>query len=246
MEIQDKFLIFNDLPTSEMTFVKGGNFLMGSDEYADEKPVHEVAVSDYWIGTFPVTQALWKKVMLGVNPSYFKGDMHPVECVSWNDITDKFLPALNKMTGKNYRLPTEAEWEYAARGGTHWQDDFKYAGSHDIDKVAWYDPNSHQKTNPVGLKTPNQLGLFDMSGNVWEWCSDWYKAYSRAAVSNPKEATEESFRVLRGGSWHDASGACRPSHRNYTHPELNYDLLGFRLVINANNGLKRVEDPTYR
>ena len=230
MQTHDNFLIFNDIPTSGMSFVKGSTFKMGSNDDEREKPIHDVTLNDYWIGTFPVTQALWKKVMKEANPSYFKGDNRPVECISWEDIDKRFLPALNSLTGKKYRLPTEAEWEYAAKGGTHWQDNFKYAGSNDIDEVAWFDDNSHQETKPVGLKAPNQLNLYDMSGNVWEWCSDWYSAYSSTATANPTGAVAGSNRVLRGGSWDDGSGYCRPSYRSLIEPALFNDSLGFRLV----------------
>ncbi len=233
MPIPSNEFIFNDIPTSEMTFVKGDTFKMGSSA----KDMHDVFLDDYWIGTFPVTQALWKKVMQQANPSYFKGDNRPVESISWNDIDTKFLPALEALSGKKYRLPTEAEWEYAAKGGTHWQNNFTYAGSNDIDEVAWFGPNSHQETKPVGLKAPNQLGLFDMSGNVWEWCSDWYSSYSPAvssaagsAVSNPIGAVKGSDRVVRGGGWGTGSGHCRTTSRGSGRPASGDSTLGFRLV----------------
>ncbi|MDZ7876488.1 MAG: formylglycine-generating enzyme family protein [Saprospiraceae bacterium] len=221
--------IFKEIPYSTMTFVKGGTFQMG-----EGKDLHAVRLDDFWIGTFPVTQALWKKVMGNANPSWFKGDNRPVENVSWNDIKNTFLPALNKLTGKNYRLPTEAEWEYAAKGGEHWTNNFQYAGSNDIDEVAWFVKNSHQESKPVGLKAPNQLGLYDMSGNVWEWCSDWYGNYSPATdvpIANPTGAVEGSYRVMRGGSWFNSSVFCRTSYRYNDHPAYDYNNVGFRLVL---------------
>ena len=164
------------LPQIEMVFVKGGTFMMGatpeqgSDAGDGEKPVHSVTVSDFYIGKYEVTQAQWKAVM-GKNPSHYKGENRPVERVSWYDI-QKFIEKLNAKTGKRYRLPTEAEWEYAARGGNQ-SKGYKYSGSNDIGSVAWYTNNSGDRTHPVGQKQPNELGLYDMTGNVWEWCSDW-------------------------------------------------------------------------
>uniref|UniRef100_UPI003364F926 formylglycine-generating enzyme family protein n=1 Tax=Haliscomenobacter sp. TaxID=2717303 RepID=UPI003364F926 len=159
--------------------VKGGTFLMGSEEkdkdaYEWEKPVHPVKVSDFWMGECVVTQALWKAIMGEENaPFYFQGDERPAETVSWELINDEFLPRLNNMTGENYRLPTEAEWEYAARSGIH-ESPYLYAGSNRLEDVGWYGENSHGEAKPVGLKKPNALGLYDLSGNVDEWCADWY------------------------------------------------------------------------
>ncbi|HDP98542.1 MAG TPA: hypothetical protein ENN22_05075, partial [bacterium] len=157
--------------TADMVFVAGGTFMMGSNEYDNEKPIHKVYVDDFYIGKYEVTQKQWFEIM-GSNPSRFKGDNLPVERVSWNDVQE-FIRKLNAKTGGNFRLPTEAEREYASRGGSR-SAHFKYSGSNNVDNVAWYDNNSGRKTHPVGTKQPNELGLYDMSGNVWEWCSDWY------------------------------------------------------------------------
>mgnify|MGYP001804168081 CR=1 FL=1 len=162
--------------SENMVFVKGGTFNMGSNDGRDiEKPLHEVQVGDFYIGKYEVTQAQWRRIM-GNSPSSFNNcDDCPIESVSWNDI-QRFLKKLRKQTGQKYRLPTEAEWEYAARGGNK-SKGFTYAGSNALADVAWYDSNSGNKTQPVGQKAPNELGIYDMSGNVWEWCTDWYGEY---------------------------------------------------------------------
>lgn len=174
----------------KMITVEGGTFTMGASDddeeaYYNEKPAHEVTLSSYSIGETEVTQALWLAVM-GSNPSRFTGDLtRPVECVSWNDC-QAFIIKLNQLTGKTFRLPTEAEWEIAARGGNESMG-YKYAGGNDINEVAWYRGNSSSKTHPVATKAPNELGLYDMSGNVFEWCSDWYDSYTDAdGQTNPQ------------------------------------------------------------
>ncbi|MBO7279020.1 MAG: SUMF1/EgtB/PvdO family nonheme iron enzyme [Bacteroidales bacterium] len=218
----------------EMVFVEGGTFQMGatseqgSDAYDDEKPVHSVTLSDFYIGKYEVTQAQWKAVM-GKNPSRFQGDNLPVENVSWNDIQE-FIKKLNRLTGKRYRLPTEAEWEYAARGGKK-SKGYKYAGSNSIGEVAWYDSNSGYETHPVGQKQPNELGLYDMSGNVWEWCQDWYGNYNSSSQTNPSGPASGSYRVLRGGSWYRSARYCRVSDRSFNYPSNWYYFYGFRLVL---------------
>ena len=221
--------------------IEGGSFMMGGsdDEARDrEKPVHRVELSSFWMGEFPVTQALWQAV-LGENPSNFPGLDRPVESVSWLDITERFLPALNKLCGKNYRLPTEAEWEYAARGGNH-HSSFLYSGSNRLSDVAWYAENSHDETKAVGLKQPNALGLYDLSGNVWEWCADWYDenyyqtCVEQRIVKNPAGPEKGLLRVLRGGSWHfNYPRSCRVSYRDYSYPENAGDSVGFRLVLSV-------------
>ena len=217
----------------EMIAVKGGTFTMGctseqSDCWGDETPTHSVTLSDYYIGKFEVTQELWYAVM-GSNPSYFKGNNLPVETVSWNDVQE-FITKLNQKTGANFRLPTEAEWEYAARGGNK-SNSYKYSGSNTIGNVAWYWDNSNSETHQVGTKSPNELGIYDMSGNVWEWCQDWYGDYSSGSQTNPIGSSSGSFRVLRGGSWNNRARLCRVSLRNYYFPDRGSYYFGFRLVL---------------
>ncbi|MDZ7878180.1 MAG: SUMF1/EgtB/PvdO family nonheme iron enzyme [Saprospiraceae bacterium] len=240
---------FKDSPLAfNMIAIEGGTFDMGSEDYADEKPVHKVTLTDYWLCEHPVTQAVWEYIM-GSNPSHFKGANRPVENVSWDDIADKknvnnFLSKLNKDTEGSrpprteYRLPTEAQWEYAAKGGKYWRAyPFEYSGSDKLNEVGWYDENSHNETKPVGLKTPNLLGLYDMSGNVWEWCADWYdsdfyeKCEKQGTVENPCNDVEGSNRVFRGGSYFHDAQYCRPTYRsNYTPSIRNFDI-GFRLGL---------------
>ena len=217
-----------------MVGVKGGTFTMGrtaeqgSDAFDWEKPTHQVTLSDYYIGETEVTQALWKAVM-GSNPSYFSGTNLPVEKVSWNDC-QTFITKLNQLTGKNFRLPTEAEWEYAARGGQKSRG-YKYAGSNTLSNVGWYSDNSSNKTHPVKQKQANELGLYDMSGNVSEWCQDWYGSYSSGAQTNPKGPSSGSIRVIRGGSWLDSASYCRVAFRGSISPGNRYNYLGFRVVL---------------
>ena len=203
-----------------MIEVQGGTFTMGSpdsDSEAEdgEKPAHSVTLSSYSIGETEVTQALWKAVM-GSNPSYFKGDDLPVETVSWNDV-QTFISKLNELTGANFRLPTEAEWEYAARGGNKSQD-YKYSGSNTVGDVAWYSGNSSSRTHAVATKAPNELGIYDMSGNVWEWCQDWYDGYAGTPQTDPQGPDTGSRRVDRGGSWGNRAGGCRVAYRSGGNP----------------------------
>lgn len=216
-----------------MVWVEGGTFRMGAtseqgSEISDEKPVHSVTLSGYYIGKTEVTQALWQAVM-GSNPSYFEGDDLPVEQVSWDDCQE-FIRKLNSLTGQNFRLPTEAEWEFACRGGNNSRG-YKYSGSNYIDNVAWYDGNSGDKTHPVATKSPNELGIYDMSGNVWEWCADWYGDYSSGRQTNPKGPYGGSIRVCRGGSWCNYAGLCRSSLRYYYYPSYRDYYLGLRLAL---------------
>ncbi len=218
----------------DMVRVEAGTFTMGATQemkypWDNEKPTHKVTLTnDYYIGKYEVTQALWQAVM-GKNPSEFKGESLPVENVSWNDCQE-FLSKLNIMTGKTFRLPTEAEWEYAARGGKKSRG-YQYSGSNNISDVAWYDSNSGNKTHTVGSKQANELGIYDMSGNVWEWCQDWYKGYSSSSQVNPTGANSGSNRVFRGGSWFDAARSCRSSCRSNNTPVTRYYFFGLRLVL---------------
>ena len=218
----------------KMVYVEGGTFTMGctgeqgGDCDSDEKPTHRVTLPGYYMGETEVTQALWKAVM-GSNPSYFKGDNLPVEGVSWNDCQE-FIRKLNQLTGKTFRLPTEAQWEYAARGGNK-SNGYKYAGGNSVGNVAWYGDNSSSQTHPVKSKQPNELGLYDMSGNVWEWCSDWYGSYGSAAQTNPQGPSSGSTRVLRGGSWYTYAWVCRVSRRSFNYPDYRFINIGFRLSL---------------
>jgi len=214
----------------------------GSDTEGSEYPVHQVTLSGYCIGQTEVTQALWQAVM-GSNPSNFNGGVYgtnlqrPVECVSWNDC-QTFITKLNELTGKQFRLPTEAEWEYAARGGNRSQG-YKYSGSNDVNEVAWYwynipsqsSSNAGYGTQTVATKKANELGLYDMSGNVWEWCQDWYGSYSSESQTNPTGPATGSGRVYRGGSWNYSAWSCRVSYRDYYYPSNTYVYLGLRLAL---------------
>ena len=166
---------------------------------------------------------------MGNNPSYYKGANLPVEEVSWED-SQEFISRLNSQTGRLFRLPTEAEWEFAARGGMKSRE-YKYSGSNNIDDVAWYIDNSDKKTHPVKTKRANELGLYDMSGNVWEWCQDWKSKYKRRSQTNPVGATEGSHRVLRGGGWFNDAWGCRSSLRNFDTPLSHSNRIGLRLVL---------------
>ena len=239
----------------KMVFVEGGTFTMGAtseqgkDAYDDEYPTHSVTLSDYYIGETEVTQALWQAVM-GSNPSWFKGNNLPVERVSYEDVKT-FITKLNEKTGKTFRLPTEAEWEYAARGGKK-SKGYKYSGSDNIDDVTWYYENSGDKrlnddtwdpnelirnncrTHPVKTKAPNELGIYDMSGNVWEWCSDWYGDYSGSSQTNPQGPSNGLYRVYRGGSWDYYTWGWRVSCRGYDGNYISSSEdgnVGFRLAL---------------
>lgn len=221
---------------NSMVYVEGGTFQMGatfeqgSDAYSGELPVHTVTLSDFYIGKTEVTQRQWKAVM-GNNPSAFKGDDLPVENVNWNDC-QQFIQKLNLLTGRTFCLPTEAQWEYSARGGRY-QSGYKYSGSNEVEYVAWYDGNSDNQTHSVKTKQPNVLGLYDMSGNVWEWCEDIYDSnfYNSSPQSNPKRTSGGSLRVLRGGSWCSGAGDCRVSNRSSSTPDSSSDNLGLRLAL---------------
>ena len=218
----------------ELVKVEAGSFNMGAtpemenpDEF--EKPVHRVTLTNnYYIGKYEVTQALWQAVM-GSNPSCFKGDDLPVERVSWNDCQD-FISKLNSITGKRFRLPTEAEWEYAARGGKKSRG-YQYSGSNTLGDVAWYSDNSGSKTHAVGTKQPNELGIYDMAGNVDEWCQDRYGSYSSSPQTNPTGAASGSDRVTRGCDWFFLAWDCRTSCRGFRASGDRFNYLGLRLVL---------------
>ncbi len=214
----------------DMVYVKGGTFQMGSTNgYNDEEPVHMVTVGDFYIGKHEVMQKQWKTIM-GNNPSNWKGDNLPVEKVSWNE-AQEFIHRLNAKTGGHFRLPTEAEWEYTARGGAKSRG-YEYADSNNVDKVAWYRENSVKKTHPVGQKQSNELGLYDMSGNVWEWCQDWYgkNYYSISPINNPKGPSNGPYRVLRGGGWSTDASYTRVAYRGGYGPSGASSRMGFRLA----------------
>ena len=208
----------------DMIEVEGGTYKMGDDNSteADEKPAHNETIATFQIGKTEVTQELWQAVM-GTNPSNFKGEANlPVEKVSWTDC-NTFITKLNQATGKNFRLPTEAEWEYAARGGNKSQG-YTYSGSNTLDDVAWYKDNSSSKTHPVAQKQPNELGVYDMSGNVWEWTSDKYS-------DNYSSARTSSNRVNRGGSWNGSATGSRVANRNNNSGSNTNYYLGLRLAL---------------
>ena len=235
----------------KMIAVEGGTFRMGSNDSEagdNEKPIHSVTLSDYYIGETEVTQGLWKAVMGTTvrqqrdkykfnRPLYGEGLNYPMYYVSWDDCQD-FIKKLNQLTGKTFRLPTEAEWEYAARGGNK-SKGYKYSGSNTIGDVAWDRVNAHDVgssssnygTHQVGTKQPNELGIYDMSGNLWEWCSDLYGDYSSSSQINPTGPTSGSRRVLRGGSWYYYDQRCRVADRNYGSPVGRSYYDGFRLAL---------------
>lgn len=234
----ERQLVIDNL-INNMVYVHGGSFIMGatpeqeSNAEDDEKPAHQVTLSSYSIGRYEVTQSEWKSIM-GNNPSDHKGDKFPVENVSWEEC-QTFIDRLNSITGKHFRLPTESEWEFAARGGTL-SKGYRYAGSNNIKSVAWYNPDysfytdTKEKTHIVGSKQPNELGLYDMSGNVAEWCEDWYEEKNYQMQTNQKP----SYRVVRGGSFFTKADDCRTSNRSYNEPNGTWGhvtSIGFRLAM---------------
>ncbi|MBR6193097.1 MAG: formylglycine-generating enzyme family protein [Treponema sp.] len=234
---------------ADFKLVEGGTFQMGStDERHDENPVHTVRVSSFYMCDHEVTQKEYRDVM-GTNPSKFSGDNLPVERVSWYNaveycnklsIKEGLTPCYTingssttcNFNANGYRLPTESEWEYAARGGKK-SNGYTYAGSNSVGNVAWYDDNSGSQTHNVKTKAPNELGLYDMSGNVWEWCWDWYGNYSSGSQTNPSGSSSGSYRVERGGSWYSYPSNGRVAFRYYDSPSRKYNNLGFRVVRSA-------------
>ena len=220
----------------KMVAVEGGTFTMGAtpeqgnDAEDNEKPTHQVTLRGFCIGETEVTQALWDAVMSSYGiPNYFIGYQLPMESVSWENC-QTFITRLNQMTGQNFRLPTEAEWEYAARGGNRSQG-YKYSGSNNLDDVAWYPDNSDSQTHIVATKAPNELGLYDMSGNVWEWCQDWSGSYSSDAQINPTGPDSGTSRVIRGGGWYHYTWGCRVSCRRSGKPSSTANYIGLRLAL---------------
>ena len=227
----------------KMVTVQGGTFQMGEvlgdNEAKSEKPVHTVTLSHFQIGKFEVTQAQWQAIM-GNNPSEFKGYNLPVENVSWED-TQEYLKKLNAKTGKSYRLPTEAEWEYAAREGgkkvrfgngkdTANSTEINFNGEKEYKKKYSIEGSYKRKTMPVGSFSANSLGIYDMSGNVQEWCNDWFETYNSGAVNNPKGATTGTYRVHRGGSWYGFPVNCRTTFRGWFTPTYRSHNFGFRIT----------------
>lgn len=219
-----------------MISVEGGIFMMGAkdsdeDAYSEEYPRHKVTLNSYKIAQTEVTQALWQAVM-GSNPSRLKNNSQcPVENVSWNDC-QTFIRKINQLTGKKFRLPTEAEWEFAARGGRHGSDSYTVAGcNNDIDESAWYEDNSGGRTHPVGTKEINELYLYDMSGNVSEWCQDWFKGYGSSASVNPTGPTTGTERIVRGGSFESDYQDCRITSRDFEEPDEKEVTIGLRLAL---------------
>ena len=223
---------------SEMVFVEGGTFNMGctseqgTECWDNENPKHSVTLSSFSIGKYEVTQGQWIALM-GSNPSGVKNDNYPVDLVSGND-AQEFIRRLNAATGKNYRLPTEAEWEYAARGGVK-SKGYKYSGSNNLSDVAWIDVNSNtngsKSIHPVGTKQPNELGIYDMSGNVWEWCGDWYDEYPASPQHDPAGPLSGSYILTRGGCYFSEARQCRVAFRSYSHSSSRYKGHGFRLLL---------------
>ena len=234
--VPDRKMITVNNVSFNMVRVEGGTFSMGataeqgSNAQDDEKPIHQVTLSTYFIGETEVTQELWQTVM-GNNPSYHSGRMLPVEKVSWDDC-QSFIARLNLLSGQNFRLPTEAEWEFAARGGNE-SKGYMFAGSNNWEEVAWYEGNTSlgNGTHDVGTKQANELGLYDMSGNVNEWCQDYYGVYGSDAQINPVGSSTGNFRVYRGGDWNNGLLKCRTSARDKGVPRNSSIVLGLRLVL---------------
>ena len=217
-----------------MIKVEGGTFKMGSTNgEGRERPVHDVTVSSYYIGQTQVTQALWTEVM-GENPSDFVGDNKPVNRVNWFDC-ELFLKKLSEITKQQFRLPTEAEWEYAAKGGNK-SKGYEYAGGNQIENVAWFDENSNGEVHQVTKKKPNELGIYDMSGNVWEWCQDWGERgyYKKSPNRDPQGPSSGTSRVVRGGGRNSIAGNCRIAYRNFNSPDNRRSSIGLRLVLVLN------------
>ena len=232
-QLQEKKVVTVNGVSFNMVKVTGGTFQMGatfeqkSGVDSMKYLVHSVTLSDYYIGETEVTQELWQAVM-GNNPSHFKGDKLPVDSVNWEDC-QTFIQKLNEQTGMSFRLPTEAEWEFAARGG-NLSKGYRYSGSNNIDHIAWYNNNSSYKTHEVGTRVPNEQGVYDMSGNVWEWCQDWLGEFSSSSQANPSGPSSGSERVLRGGCWYSDVWDCSVFYRDSSYPTYRNYSYGLRLA----------------
>ncbi|MCX7046264.1 MAG: SUMF1/EgtB/PvdO family nonheme iron enzyme [Candidatus Sumerlaeota bacterium] len=215
----------------DMIWIPAGTFQMGSNQNDTEKPIHSVELDGFWLGKYPVTQAQYQAIT-GQNPSNFKSASNPVEQVNWDEATE-FCRRISQKTGKTYCLPTEAQWEYACRAGANGKYCFGDSESQ-LGEYAWFDGNSESQTHPVGQKKPNQWGLFDMHGNVLEWCADWYGAYTAEKQRNPSGPGSGEYRVLRGGSWFNTPVLCRSAYRSYNTPDYRLIFIGFRLARTKN------------
>ncbi len=220
----------------EFVFIEDGSFQMGSNSHFEEQPIHHVTISNYfWLGKFQVTQAEYKEI----NNNECSSNTKPIGGISWNDAVEfcKKLTEREQKSGRlpadyNYRLPTEAEWEYCAKGGNKSQD-YKYSGSNNIDNIAWTESNSNGKSHVVGKKSPNELGIYDMSGNVFEWCNDWYGKYyyEESPATDPKGVSNGTCRVFRGGNYFSYSGKCRSAYRDAQNPSFKSEYYGFRVLL---------------
>jgi formylglycine-generating enzyme required for sulfatase activity len=221
----------------EMVFIEGGTFSMGSNESSEEKPIHSVALSSFKMGKYEVTVAQYKAyckdsgTQMPKAPSWGWKDTHPMVNINFDD-ANAYCNWMSEKTGKDYRLPTEAEWEFAARGGNN-SNNYTYSGSNDLEQVGWSTDNSGGSTQACGRKSPNELGLYDMSGNVSEWCKDWYDPsyYSNSPSSNPRGPSYGFERVLRGCSWYYLYSNCRVAYRYNYPPSYRFDHCGFRVVL---------------
>ncbi|MDR0971557.1 MAG: formylglycine-generating enzyme family protein [Bacteroidales bacterium] len=219
----------------QMIFVEGGTFYMGctseqgGDCSWDESPVRKVTLSNFYISKYEITQKQWQVVMNATPSKSGQWEDYPVTNISWYEVQE-FCQKLNEMTGKKYRLPTEAEWEYAARGGNK-SKGFKFSGSDNLDNIGWFATNCQYDTHPVGQKEPNELGIYDMSGNVWEWCSDFFAKYPSKNEKNPQGPSQGKSKIFRGGSWRSHITYCRNTIRNYFIPTNKSNTVGFRLVL---------------
>ena len=231
MQSSKQEIVITSEVSIELVLVEGGRFEMGSNEHAREQPIHEVEVPSFYIGKYQVTQRQWEVVM-GNNPSRFQGGNHPVEMVSWKEV-QAYIKRLHTKTKMAFRLPTEAEWEYAARGGRYSQG-FEYSGSDKLKQVGWYRENSERETHEVGLLLGNELGLYDMSGNVREWCEDDYHSnYKGASLDGSAWIAPDrgASRVLRGGSSFSLAVSCRTAYRRAYRPGYRRGNIGFRMVL---------------